>query len=142
MFQPEPILLPVFVLVVWTIIQLFWMVSVRLPAIGKANLGPTAGQRTADLAVQLPENVQWKADNYNHLLEQPTAFYACAVALAMMGAGDGLNLYLAWGYVGLRIVHSIVHSTTNIVLARFGLFLLSTLCLLAMAVNGAMSLMG
>jgi hypothetical protein len=142
MFQPEPILLPVFVLVVWTMIQLFWMVSVRLPAIGKANLGPTAGQRTADLAVQLPENVQWKADNYNHLLEQPTAFYACAVALAMMGACDGLNLYLAWGYVGLRIVHSIVHSTANIVLARFGLFLLSTLCLLAMAVNGAMSLMG
>ena len=91
-------------------IQLFWMVSVRLPAIGKANLGPTAGQRTADLAVQLPENVQWKADNYNHLLEQPTAFYACAVALAMMGAGDGLNLYLAWGYVGLRIVHRAFHN--------------------------------
>ena len=142
MFQPEPILLPVFVLVIWTIIQLFWMAGVRLPAIGKANLGPTAGQRTADLAGQLPENVQWKADNYNHLLEQPTAFYACAVALAMMGMGDGLNLYLAWGYVVLRIIHSIVHSTVNIVLARFALFILSTLLLLVMAVNGALSLLG
>ena len=142
MFQPEPILLPVFVLVVWTVIQLFWMAGVRLPAIAKANLGPTAGQRTADLATQLPESIQWKADNYNHLLEQPTAFYACAVALALMGAGDGLNLYLAWGYVVLRIIHSIVHSTVNIVPARFGLFLLSTLCLLAMAINGALGLMG
>lgn len=142
MFQPDPILLPVFCLVVWTIIQLFWMAATRLPAIAKANLGPTAGQRTADLATQLPENIQWKADNYNHLLEQPTAFYACAIALAMIGAGDGWNLYFAWGYVGLRVVHSIVHSTVNNVPVRFGLFLLSTLLLLAMAINGVMSLMG
>ena len=141
MFEPSPILLPIFILVLWTIIQLFWMAAVRLPAIGKAKLGPTAGQRTADLAHQLPEHVQWKADNYNHLLEQPTAFYACALALAIVGQGDGLNLYLAWGYVGLRVVHSIVHSTVNNVPVRFGLFLLSTILLLVLAINGALGLM-
>lgn len=142
MLQPEPILLPVFCLVVWTIIQLFWMAGVRLPAIAAAKLGPTAGQRTADLATQLPAHVQWKADNYNHLLEQPTAFYACALALALMGQGDGLNLYLAWGYVGLRVIHSIVQSTSNKVLVRFSLFLLSSLLLAAMAVNGTLSYLG
>jgi len=135
MFTPEPILLPVVCLVIWTIIQLFWMVSVRLPAISAAKLGPDAGQNTTELGSQLPKEVQWKADNYNHLLEQPTAFYACALALALAGAGDGLNLYLAWAYVGLRVVHSIVHSTSNKVMLRFGLFLLGTLTLLAMAVN-------
>ncbi|MFT4797141.1 MAG: hypothetical protein ACJAYE_001136 [Candidatus Azotimanducaceae bacterium] len=135
MFTPEPILLPVVCLVIWTIIQLIWMGSVRFPAISAAKLGPDAGQSTAELATQLPKEVQWKADNYNHLLEQPTAFYACALALALAGAGDGLNLYLAWAYVGLRVVHSMVHSTSNKVMVRFGLFMLSTLALLAMAVN-------
>jgi hypothetical protein len=86
--------------------------------------------------------VQWKADNYNHLLEHPTAFYACALVLALAGLGDGLNLYLAWGYVGIRVVHSIVQSTTNPVLVRFSLFLLSSILLAVMAVNGAISLMG
>ena len=116
MFESSPILFPVFALVIWTMVQFCWMAATRLPAIAKADLGPTAGQRTAVLAAQLPESIQWKADNYNHLLEQPTAFYACAVALALMGQGDGLNLMMAWGYVGLRVVHSIVHSTSNVVL--------------------------
>jgi hypothetical protein len=140
--SPDPILLPVFCLVIWTMIQLGWMAATRLPAIGKAKLGPDAGRRTSELGQQLPENVQWKADNYNHLLEQPTAFYACALALAMAGVGDGLNLALAWGYVGLRIVHSIVQSTTNPVLVRFGLFIVSSIVLLVMAINGAMTLLG
>ena len=65
MFEPSPIFLPMLILVVWTIIQLGWMAATRLPAIAKANLGPTAGQRTADLAEQLPKEIQWKADNYN-----------------------------------------------------------------------------
>lgn len=135
MLTPEPILLPVVCLVIWTLIQLVWMASVRFPAIAAAKLGPDAGQSTAVLGTQLPKEVQWKADNYNHLLEQPTAFYACALALALAGAGDGLNLYLAWAYVGIRVVHSIVHSTSNKVLVRFGLFLLSSIALLAMAAN-------
>jgi len=135
MFTPEPILLPVMCLVIWTLIQLVWMAAVRFPAIAAAKLGPDVGQNTTELGTQLPKEVQWKADNYNHLLEQPTAFYACALALALAGAGDGLNLYLAWIYVGLRVVHSIVHSTSNKVIVRFGLFMLSSIALLAMAVN-------
>ena len=142
MLTAEPILLPVVCLVIWTLIQLGWMVMVRLPAIAAANLGPTAGESTAELAGQLPKEVQWKADNYNHLLEQPTAFYACALALALAGAGDGLNLMLAWGYVGLRVVHSIVHSTSNKVMVRFSLFALGTLILLVMAGNAVRILVG
>tara|TARA_R110002072_G_scaffold13418_2_gene56125 strand:+ start:14830 stop:15258 length:429 start_codon:yes stop_codon:yes gene_type:complete len=142
MFTPEPILLPVVCLVIWTMIQLVWMAATRLPAIGAAKLGPEAGARTSELAKLLPEKVQWKADNYNHLLEQPTAFYACALALALAGAGDGLNLYLAWAYVGIRVVHSVVQSTSNPVMLRFGLFLLSSVVLVVMAVNALLVLLG
>ena len=138
--EPSAILLPIVSLVIWTQVMLAWMVISRLPAISAANLGPEAGQRTSELASQLPKEVQWKADNYNHLLEQPTVFYALALALAIAGHGEGLNLWLAWFYFGLRIVHSIVQATSNIVLVRFGLFALGTLALIAMVINGAVGL--
>ena len=118
------------------------MIAIRLPAISAAKLGPEAAQRTDQLATQLPKEIQWKADNYNHLLEQPTIFYACALVLAIAGLGEGLNLYLAWGYVVLRVIHSIVQSTINSVLPRFGLFMLGSIMLAVMAVNGVMSLVG
>ena len=140
LFEAAPILLPVFVLVIWSIIVLFWMAAVRLPAIGKARLGPTAGERTADLANQLPKQVQWKADNYNHLMEQPTVFYATVLALALAGAGDGLNLTLAWVYVGSRILHSLVHCTVNHVMTRFAIFVIGTFTLLTLAIRGLLLL--
>ena len=140
MLKPSPILLPIFCLGIWTMVMLFWMVVTRLPAIGAAKLGPDAGQRTSELGEQLPKEVQWKADNYNHLMEQPTIFYAVALALALAGQGDGINLYFAWFYVGSRVIHSIVHATTNTVLVRFSIFSLGTVALIAMSVNGIMAL--
>jgi hypothetical protein len=82
-----------------------------------------------------PRNVQWKAQNYNHLHEAPTVFYAVALALALLGAGNGLNATLAWAYVGLRVVHSLVQATVNKVMLRFLIFALSSHC--ADAADGA-----
>ena len=136
------ILLPVLVLVVWSLIMLMWMAATRLPTIAKLGLGPESGERTAELATMLPKEVQWKADNYNHLMEQPTIFYATAIILAIAGLGEGLNLYMAWLYVGSRIVHSLVHVTVNAVLVRFSIFLVGSVALLVMAVNGILQLTG
>lgn len=141
MLEPAPILIPVVGLVIWTLIQQTWMVVTRIPAINAAKLGPEASQRTSELAAMLPKEVQWKADNYNHLMEQPTIFYAVALALAIAGQGDGLNMMLAWLYLGSRVVHSIVQSTINNVMIRFSLFALGTIAVLVMAVNGAISLL-
>ncbi len=138
----SPILLPILVLVLWSLIQLGWMAIVRLPAISAAKLGPESGERTSELAEKLPKQVQWKADNYNHLMEQPTIFYAAALALAISGHGDGLNLYMAWFYVGSRVVHSLIHSLVNIVPLRFMVFLLGTGALGVMTVNGLIQLAG
>ncbi|MBT4162592.1 MAG: MAPEG family protein [Gammaproteobacteria bacterium] len=136
------ILLPILVLVIWSLIMLLWTAATRLPTIAKLGLGPESGERTADLAALLPKEVQWKADNYNHLMEQPTIFYATAIVLAIAGLGEGLNLYMAWFYVGSRIVHSIVHVTVNFVPVRFTVFLLGTVSLLVMAVNGTLQIVG
>ncbi len=141
MFTPEPILLPIVALVLWTLVMQGWMVITRVPAMNAAKIDISAAERTSELADKLPKSVQWKADNYNHLMEQPTIFYAVALAIALAGAGDGLNLILAWIYVGLRVVHSFIHVTTNKVPLRFGTFALGSAALLVLTINGALGLL-
>lgn len=91
---------------------------------------------------QLPPRVRWKADNYNHLMEQPTLFYAITFALALLGRGDGWNLRLAWTYVGLRVVHSLVQALINKIEVRFAIFAISSLVLVALVVDAARALWG
>ncbi len=131
------ILAPASVLVLWSLVMLFWMAGTRLPAAKKLgiDIGERPGGRGPDIDPQLPDKVAWKSHNYTHLMEQPTLFYATVVILAIADAGHGLNLYLAWGYVILRIIHSIWQATVNLVNVRFLLFLAATTCLLIMAIN-------
>ncbi len=132
------ILAPACVLIIWSLIMLFWMAGTRLPAMAKtgADLAKAPpGGRGSDLEGVIPDKVNWKSHNYTHLMEQPTLFYATVVILALADAGHGLNLYLAWAYVFIRIVHSIWQATVNLVNVRFLLFIASTICLLIMAIN-------
>ena len=117
----SPILAPVVALVAWTLIVMLWMVVTRMPAMKKAgiSLNGLVGGRGANLDGVIPDEVQWKSHNYMHLMEQPTLFYAIALTTALMGMGHGINYWLAWGYVGLRVIHSIVQATVNIVMYRF-----------------------
>jgi hypothetical protein len=73
-------------------------------------------------------------------MEQPTIFYAIIFALVLMGFDAWINVYLAWAYVGLRIVHSIVQSTFNVVRIRFLIFLLASISLACLAVHAAIFL--
>jgi hypothetical protein len=99
------------------------------------------GSRGASLDQAGVDQAQWKAHNYNHLMEQPTIFYAIVLSLAIMGFDHPFNVALAWGYVGLRVVHSIVQATVNIVAIRLTLFALSTLCLVGLTLHAAMALL-
>jgi hypothetical protein len=131
------ILKPLAVLAAWTMVMWVWMYVTRIPAMNKAkidvnNLTGGTGKSLDDV---LPANVQWIAHNYNHLHEAPTVFYAVALALAMIGQGDGLNAQIAWAYVGLRVLHSLVQAIGNRVMIRFGVFALSSLCLMALILH-------
>jgi hypothetical protein len=77
----------------------------------------------------------WVADNYNHLMEQPTIFYAAALAAQLAGQADALDIGLAWTYVGTRVVHSFIQTSSNIVMWRFYAFVVSTLALAALVVR-------
>lgn len=134
------ILQPVVILFIWTMVMWFWLYATRLPALAKA--GPEgleavkAGTKTLDQV--LPPQTQWKAHNYNHLHEAPTVFYAVALTLALLGAGDDLNAQIAWVYVGLRVIHSLVQATVNHDMGRFLSFSLSTFALMTLIVRAAM----
>ena len=131
------ILVPVLVLVAWSLVIMLWMAATRLPAMKRAGIDikRLVGGRGQNLEGVLPDDVMWKSHNYQHLMEQPTVFYAVAIVLAVIGSGGGVNLWLAWAYVILRILHSLVQATVNVVLYRFSLFLLSSLALVALTVN-------
>jgi hypothetical protein len=134
----SPILAPIVALVAWSLIMLLWLAVARRRAFAAMGISwgtIPRGSRGANLDGKAPDEAQWPAHNYMHLMEQPTVFYAIALTLALMGMGGGINLYLAWGYVGLRIIHSIVQATINIVQIRFTIFALATLCLLGLTVH-------
>lgn len=135
------ILQPLVVLMIWTMVMWVWMYATRIPAMSRVaelDTKTLTGGTGKDLDAVLPPNVQWKAHNYNHLHEAPTVFYAVGLLLAIVGQGDGMNALLAWIYVGLRIIHSIVQITSNKVIVRFVLFALSSLVLMALILHAAL----
>ncbi|MEE3387091.1 MAPEG family protein [Alcanivorax sp.] len=131
----SPILAPVVVLVAWSMVMWLWMYVTRLPAMKAASMKPDPLAPRGEQMSTLPARVRWKADNYNHLMEQPTVFYAVALSLALLGQGDGINLTLAWTYVGIRVVHSVLQALINKIELRFVLFALSSLVLIGLTVN-------
>lgn len=134
----SPILAPVVALVLWSLVMWAWLYATRIPAILKNKIPMSPTMTKSELNAQIPPSTRWKADNYNHLMEQPTLFYAVALTLALAGAGDGLNLTLAWAYVGLRVAHSLVQATVNVITARFFIFMAGSLVLLALAIRAAL----
>jgi len=135
------ILRPVVVLVAWTLVMLGWTLATRLPAMRAAGirLGDLIGTKASDADRALPAAIQWKAHNHNHLMEQPTLFYAICLVIAVTDTGDGVNAWIAWAYVGLRVLHSLVQATVNRVGPRFMLFALSSLALVALTLHAAMA---
>ena len=135
---PSPLLGPVVALVAWTIVMLIWMAVKRAPMIRGRDIPD--GSRGVDLERLAPGRAHWPAHNYVNLMEQPTIFYAIVFALILMHFEAVINVYLAWGYVALRVLHSIVQATTNVVKIRFPLFALATLCLLGLTTHAALRL--
>jgi len=132
---------PVLALVAWTFVMWFWMYATRIPAMRKANVDVAELSRTG-APLELPPEVSRVADNYNHLHEQPTIFYALALAAQAAGAADATSVALAWAYVGLRVVHSLVQATKNVIPVRFAVFTLGTLVLMALLARTALVLLG
>jgi hypothetical protein len=124
---------PVLALVIWTCVMWIWMYALRLPAFSKAGIKPDDARHPGTYADKLPATVRSAADNYNHLHEQPTIFYALMFFIALTGGADSTASLVAWAYVGLRILHSFVQVVIGKVVLRFLVFSLGTFCLFFLA---------
>jgi hypothetical protein len=135
-------LAPAAVLVLWTIVILFWIIPARFGAIAKVEdksaLTGNTGLRGADLEGVIPDKANWPAHNHTHLHEQPTLFYATVIILAITGP-TGFDAMLAWVYVGLRILHSLWQILVNSIPVRFLLFLSASIVLIVLAVRAIMA---
>jgi hypothetical protein len=132
------IMSPVLALILWTFVIWIWMYATRLPAMRSAGIDATKIKQKSELDV-LPVKVKQIADNYNHLHEQPTVFYALAIYSHLVGVHDPLNIALAWTYVALRVIHSLVQCTGNFVPLRFVVFASSTLVLMVIAARNVIA---
>jgi hypothetical protein len=135
----QSILLPVLALVVWTFVIWTWMYLTRIPAMFRAGIDAKRIKRKSDLDA-LPVSVQQIADNFNHLHEQPTVFYALAFYSHLVGVADEFSIGLAWTYVALRVLHSLIQCTFNFVPLRFAVFCLSTFVMIVIAFRNILAL--
>ena len=133
------LLTPMLALIVWSLVMLAWTYAVRIPAIRKAGIDPAKAQEPTSLD-GLPLKVRQVAYNYNHLMEQPTLFYALVAYSYLAGQQNGVNLILAWAYVALRMIHSLVQATVNVVRVRVAVFMAATLVLAALAARAVIAL--
>jgi hypothetical protein len=137
--EANAILQPMFVMLLLTIAVAVYMVVTRVPAMGKEKIDPQLAQTPSNLHGLLPPEIMRISNNYNHLFEQPTVFYAVVLAIAVLGHTDSFNVGCAWAYAGLRVTHSLVQVTVDNVTIRFGVFLLSWIVLAVLIVREAFS---
>ncbi len=134
------ILHPMLGLITLSGVMVVVLYATRAPLIIK-NWGNSQGAKHSEnLRPHLPDRLRYITDNYNHLFEQPTLFYAVLIYIFLANHADTLHVQLAWGYVGLRVVHSLIHLTSNNVSWRASVFGLSSVCLVAMIVRELLAL--
>lgn len=134
----SPLLGPAAALILWSLIVLLWVVMTRFPAFARVGIDirtAPRGARYCDVEENMPAEANWVSHNYTHLMEQPTLFYAVIAVLAIAGDAAPVNLAAAWGYTVIRVIHSLWQGLGGAVVVRAGLFTLSTLCLIVLAVN-------
>lgn len=136
------ILIPFFGMMLLTLVVWVYMYVRRLswffanPELGAEIRSPE------QLNTVIPEPINRSSNNLKNLFELPVLFYVLCLYLLLLQQVDTLHIYCAYGFLVLRALHSIVHCTANIVLLRFGLYLLASLCLWMMVLRAALRVFG
>ena len=105
---------------IWTVLVMLRNMQVRIAAVTRGEL--TNKYFELFRGAEPPESVQKTGNHFRNLTELPPLFYIICLAIMFMGRTDVSFIMLAWGYVALRIGHSLIHLTINQVPPRFFLF--------------------
>ncbi|RBQ64669.1 hypothetical protein FVER14953_21673 [Fusarium verticillioides] len=136
----KPLLGPLVALNGWVFAIEALLYKRRIPALSKYGVTFDPATVKQQKAEKLPPFVNWAADNFNNLQEQPTQFYAIVLGLSLLDIRDKNTVRLAWAYVGLRVLHSLIHVSTNNPGIRFPVFAASSFALLGMTAKAAWEL--
>ncbi len=126
------ILQPILFMGLLSFVMMLLMYATRIPAAKRLEAEGVDLQKLAhpsQLGGVFPSSVERVADNYNHLWEQPTLFYAVIMVIWAQGHTDMVHLYAAWSYCILRLLHSVIQVLVNHVWIRFSVFMLSWIAL-------------
>jgi hypothetical protein len=116
----EAIFWPMGILVMWTLDVLTLIPIVRVRAVQTGQAKPRDFKYGESSSV--PGSVSIPNRDYMNLLELPVLFYAACLAIYASKQVDGPFVTLAWGFVGARVLHSLIHLTYNHVLHRLAAF--------------------
>lgn len=124
----NPLLLPLLAMVALTLLVWVRLYAVRIPEMKRSRIDP---QRLAGSADKHLLKDTRASDNFINLFEVPVLFYVLVLATMLSGISDGALLGLAWAFVGLRVLHSLIQCSYNRVMHRFAVYALATVTLFA-----------
>ena len=127
----KPLLIPLLALVFLTFVVWVYMYVTRLSEIKRKSIDPQSLDTRVRGQALLTDSPA-PADNLKNLFELPVLFYVAVLLALVLMIQDQLLVQLAWGYVALRYVHSLVHCTYNRVMHRFIAYAASCLVLMFM----------
>jgi hypothetical protein len=137
----ERILAPMLGMMVLTAVVWFVLYARRIPAMRKVGV-PAQEYTTPDKgAALLPEAVSYPSNNFKNLFELPVLFYGLCLYLFVTESAAAADVYAAWLFVGFRTVHSLIHCTVNIVIARFAAYCAAALALWFMLARAVLGLL-
>jgi hypothetical protein len=121
------ILYPIFGMIALTLFCIVRMGFLRFAAVKRGEVDP----RYFSLyrGYEEPEKLAAYSRHIVNLFEAPVLFYVLVITAFLTGQTGNIVVVLAWAYVGLRVVHSYIHLTSNVVIVRFRLFIFSMLVL-------------
>lgn len=135
----QTLLQPMVVLMLWTMVVWTYMYIRRLSLMRQLQIDPQSVAQGFDDPRSLPPAMANPPNNLRNLFEIPVLFYATVLALTVTGYAD-LDVLLAWAFVGLRILHSLIHITYNRVMHRFVAYVAGALVLWALVIRLALDL--
>lgn len=138
--MPRDLVLPMFAMVVLTVLMFIVSLVVRIHAV-RTRAVPTRYFKTFDVpGVVAPVRLVQLKNHLDNLFQVPVLFYAvCATALAVQLVPAHMPT-LAWSYVALRCLHTVIHTTYNRVPHRLVAFMLSNVVLMVMWIRLVLAL--
>lgn len=128
---------PALAQILWSFVVLVIMFLRRRKAFAGREVG------FADVAVsteRYPEPARLAAANFSNQFETPVLFFALILIAIHVGATGYVMAALAWGYVAMRVVHTLIHTGSNRLPRRAIVFTIGAACLFFMWVGIVMAI--